>query len=88
MFHSRCYGTRTSLNRWDTNRKIASFETVIEAKNRSLKSAASIAHGEKIPKKHVGNFDSLKWNKKELEKEVYITVNLTGTLWSDFLALA
>ena len=54
----RLYGSRTSLRKWDVERKKRSFETVPEAISRSVEDKRKVASGQKTPKNHVGNFSS------------------------------
>ena len=67
---SRCYGTRTSLKKWNECRTISGFESVHAAKERYQIKQTAVLNGERKPKNHVGNFESLDWDKSGLELEV------------------
>ena len=54
----RLYGSRISLRKWDDLRKKKSFETVPDAKKRTLAEKNKIDTGLKKPKDHVGPYSS------------------------------
>ena len=58
----RLYGSRSSLRKWDTERKKQSFETVPKAISRSLRDKSKVESGLKTQKNHVGSFSSYQVN--------------------------
>ena len=64
----RIWGGRLSLNQWNFQRKIKSFETVSEAKNPTSEEKLKISTGVKKEKDHVGNFSAYNIRAKELEQ--------------------
>ena len=79
----RIWGGRLSLNQWNFQRKIKSFETVSEATTRTSKEKLKISTGVKKEKDHVGNFSAYNIRAKELEQLALSWTNETPVIFQD-----
>jgi hypothetical protein len=60
------------MAKWDKIRAMQSFETAVEAKERSKATQKKIEDGIRKPTNHIGNHSYYIWDKAALEEEVYM----------------
>ena len=82
-FDFRCYGTRQSLASSRTERLCLSFESQQAAKQRREELLSDIESGEKLPKKHAGDFSKVTWDKEGMKREFESYPVGTVVNWSD-----
>ena len=77
----RVLGSRKSLQFHDKERKMKSFENVMEAKKRTLNEKQKIVSGIKKPKNHVGVLSSYQINTVWLEETASTWTDETKVIW-------
>ena len=78
---NRLYGGNLSLRAWDRERKRKSFESVLDAQNRSAEENMKIESHKKKKKDHIGNFSSYNIDTSGLESNASTWDNSTEVVW-------